>query len=136
MFWVEGGFCEHDLPVVTHSSYSIPHPILRFRPVTSNKLKITACTDFFKHINYPTNSYTLTLGVCHKNKTLLQKENISKVHRLWLKWQNMSFKSPMFSMLQILLIKYTVEIKCTDIMYTPRTNNPLYLRNKVFYLYY
>ena len=35
------------------------------------------------------------LNVIHKNKTLLPKKNISKVHRLLLKWQNMFFKSPL-----------------------------------------
>ena len=37
----------------------------------------------------------MILGVCHKNKTHLPKENISKVYHLWLKWQNLSFKSPL-----------------------------------------
>ena len=37
----------------------------------------------------------MILGVCHKNKTLLPIKIISKVHRLCLKCQNVSFKSPL-----------------------------------------
>ena len=42
-------------------------------------------------------SYLLQMQMdeIHKNKPNYPKKSILKVHRLWLKWQNMSFKSPL-----------------------------------------